>query len=42
MGEINTNLPSSSPLLEPYVELIIQQLLIVCAHIDSYRQALKQ
>lgn len=41
-NNININLPSSPPLPEPYVELIIQQLLIVCTHINCYRQALKK
>lgn len=34
------NLSSSPPLPEPNVELVVQQFLIVCPHINGYRQAL--
>lgn len=34
------DLPSCPPLPEPNVKLIVQQLLIICPHINSYGQAL--
>lgn len=37
-----TYLPSCPFLPESYIEFFIQQILIVCTHIDGNRQALKQ
>lgn len=39
--EISLNLSSCPPLFKTNVELVIQQLLIVCAHINGNRQALQ-
>lgn len=34
------DLPSCPPLFEPDVKLIVQQLLIICPHVNGYGQTL--